>query len=627
MSCCSYTAIAQAVIRAIYDRSSPDSPWIWILSHLAAGTSFFPDDLSALMSGRMLTVSRRNAIYANRLSEDFLSFESSVQHAAFRVESMRNPITVMFADAVHLLYRALDQSQYIFGFDFDHQLRQNAILEEFRKVTVHSPISGFFDPRIAFDFRQDFVQVHRPSLYLNKTLLILGSVTADREIILDENLLSLLPTPGDCDGLFMILNLEEAKKKSSLSSFSIVIIIVVLMSACFLLASIVVLRYRYRNLHRHLAHDFREELEDMRLFKHGKRPIEIKRSKVKLIRQLGEGFFAHVWEGDYYSNKQDWWIEGKQTKLACDSQVETNHGKIKATKDDTNKSGDHPHFHLAINDNGYGSASKICSEAFEVANSENGAYPGDQSHENIICNNHSFSEAFTLTKTSSSRNDQSTSRYFGLFRKRYFTNRVAVKMVPPASNGMRDERELRYEAVSLAQFSHCKNIVQLIGVVTAGTPMLLVMELCENGSLDTFLQHWATHDRNFSWRTKLNMALDIASGMFICYLFLTYEKQLKPLKNISFIICNFFFLGLTCYCHLWSHFILKQLGMKAISQAGGLHMDLAARNVLVAADLTCKVSDFGLFRDRQYYAMHTAKIIPVRWTAPEALNLENVSTC
>ena len=65
-------------------------------------------------------------------------------------------------------------------------------------------------------------------------------------------------------------------------------------------------------------------------------------------------------------------------------------------------------------------------------------------------------------------------------------------------------------------------------------------------------------------------------------------------------------------------------GMRAIADFGGLHMDLAARNVLVAADMTCKVSDFGLFRDHVYYQMHRKKIVPVRWSAPEVLNLEKV---
>lgn len=51
--------------------------------------------------------------------------------------------------------------------------------------------------------------------------------------------------------------------------------------------------------------------------------------------------------------------------------------------------------------------------------------------------------------------------------------------------------------------------------------------------------------------------------------------------------------------------------------------DLAARNVLVDENLTCKISDFGLSRGvekcvDQEYTTNGGKI-PVRWTAPEAI--------
>ena len=45
--------------------------------------------------------------------------------------------------------------------------------------------------------------------------------------------------------------------------------------------------------------------------------------------------------------------------------------------------------------------------------------------------------------------------------------------------------------------------------------------------------------------------------------------------------------------------------------------DLAARNILVAGNNTAKVSDFHLARD-QMLDSHD-EIIPVKWTAPEAI--------
>ncbi|NXQ31870.1 EPHB3 protein, partial [Alaudala cheleensis] len=64
-------------------------------------------------------------------------------------------------------------------------------------------------------------------------------------------------------------------------------------------------------------------------------------------------------------------------------------------------------------------------------------------------------------------------------------------------------------------------------------------------------------------------------------------------------------------------------GMRYLSEAGFVHRDLAARNVLVDAHLVCKVSDFGLSRaldgDKDTYTSSQGGKIPIRWTAPEAI--------
>ena len=49
--------------------------------------------------------------------------------------------------------------------------------------------------------------------------------------------------------------------------------------------------------------------------------------------------------------------------------------------------------------------------------------------------------------------------------------------------------------------------------------------------------------------------------------------------------------------------------------------DLAARNCLVDSDTTVKISDFGMSREEQEYVVSGGlKQIPIKWTAPEALN-------
>ncbi|MEQ2209087.1 Ephrin type-A receptor 2 [Xenoophorus captivus] len=64
-------------------------------------------------------------------------------------------------------------------------------------------------------------------------------------------------------------------------------------------------------------------------------------------------------------------------------------------------------------------------------------------------------------------------------------------------------------------------------------------------------------------------------------------------------------------------------GMKYLSDMNYVHRDLAARNVLVNSNLECKVSDFGLSRILEDDAEGTYTTrggkIPIRWTAPEAI--------
>lgn len=51
-----------------------------------------------------------------------------------------------------------------------------------------------------------------------------------------------------------------------------------------------------------------------------------------------------------------------------------------------------------------------------------------------------------------------------------------------------------------------------------------------------------------------------------------------------------------------------------------VHRDLAARNVLLAEDMTAKISDFGLAKhaNSPNHDTSTGKF-PIKWTAPESL--------
>lgn len=138
--------------------------------------------------------------------------------------------------------------------------------------------------------------------------------------------------------------------------------------------------------------------------------------------------------------------------------------------------------------------------------------------------------------------------HFGALRTAGGTKRVAVKIAsiddhPGASPELR-QRILK-EMVVLAQFRREPYIVQLEGVITRGSPLMIVMELCENGSLEKFLREKLRQSQSETWSTKFRMAKEIARGMSV------------------------------------------------VHESNVLHLDLATRNILVTSTGTCKVADFG----------------------------------
>ncbi|KAE9416183.1 hypothetical protein Angca_007733 [Angiostrongylus cantonensis] len=70
-------------------------------------------------------------------------------------------------------------------------------------------------------------------------------------------------------------------------------------------------------------------------------------------------------------------------------------------------------------------------------------------------------------------------------------------------------------------------------------------------------------------------------------------------------------------------------GMAYLEEMNFIHRDLAARNILTKNNLNVKIADFGLARllhkENQYEARVGARF-PIKWTAPEAANLNRFST-
>ncbi|EZA48284.1 tyrosine-protein kinase Fer isoform X2 [Ooceraea biroi] len=131
------------------------------------------------------------------------------------------------------------------------------------------------------------------------------------------------------------------------------------------------------------------------------------------------------------------------------------------------------------------------------------------------------------------------------------------------------KRKFLQEGRILKQYDH-PNIVKLIGICVQKQPIMIVMELVPGGSLLTYLRKNAG---TITQREQLRMCKDAAAGM--SYL----ESK---------------------YC---------------------IHRDLAARNCLVGYECIVKISDFGMSREEEEYIVSDGmKQIPIKWTAPEALN-------
>uniref|UniRef100_A0A673LER6 Tyrosine-protein kinase n=1 Tax=Sinocyclocheilus rhinocerous TaxID=307959 RepID=A0A673LER6_9TELE len=164
-----------------------------------------------------------------------------------------------------------------------------------------------------------------------------------------------------------------------------------------------------------------------------------------------------------------------------------------------------------------------------------------------------------------------------------FSGRLRSDNTPVAVKACREnlpaehKNKFLMEARILKQYDH-PNIVKLIGVCTQKQPIYIIMELVQGGDFLTFLR---TEGHDLKTKMLIKMAENVASGM-------AYLESKK--------------------C---------------------IHRDLAARNCLVGEESVVKISDFGMSRQEQdgvYSATGGMKQIPVKWTAPEALNYGRYTT-
>ncbi|XP_075569966.1 LOW QUALITY PROTEIN: tyrosine-protein kinase Fes/Fps [Pelecanus crispus] len=164
-----------------------------------------------------------------------------------------------------------------------------------------------------------------------------------------------------------------------------------------------------------------------------------------------------------------------------------------------------------------------------------------------------------------------------------FSGRLRADNTPVAVKSCREtlppEQKAKFlqEARILKQYNH-PNIVRLIGVCTQKHPIYIVMELVQGGDFLSFLR---------------------SEGPY-----LRAKELIKMTENAA-------------------------AGMEYLESKHCIHRDLAARNCLVTEKNTLKISDFGMSREEEggiYASTAGMKQIPVKWTAPEALNYGRYSS-
>ena len=120
------------------------------------------------------------------------------------------------------------------------------------------------------------------------------------------------------------------------------------------------------------------------------------------------------------------------------------------------------------------------------------------------------------------------------------------------------------------------SLVQLVGVAMQQKPWLMVLEYCQFGDLRGVLQGCSSRKLTLNYAEQLSLGLQVAGGM------------------------------------------------QYLAERRCVHMDLAARNCLVASGTKVKVADFGLSRTlpagQDFWCADQVLRLPVKWSSIEALD-------
>ncbi|CAH2984733.1 unnamed protein product [Chilo suppressalis] len=211
---------------------------------------------------------------------------------------------------------------------------------------------------------------------------------------------------------------------------------------------------------------------------------------------------------------------------------------------------------------------------------------------------------------------------FGVVRRATLApheTQVAVKMLKDFPT-VEEIRSFRSEMELMKSVGAHPHIVSLVGCCSGRRP-LIVVEYCARGDLLTYLRcSWdvIVSKRNAKYYNNNIESSGYRNDLFKC----------KPEAEHSKLVVNKMYdLQGICDKELTTRDLLSfcrqiAMGMEFLASNRLVHRDLAARNVLVSADRTLKIADFGLSRDvyqeNQYKQKGNGKM-PMKWMALESL--------